>query len=95
MARKVLEGTWEEVSGQVERLPQHHIRHARLELELDGAVAESASIGALTPEPTPQPEQLSAEERIRILDEVAAKYADLPALPPEAFERDSLYEGHY
>lgn len=32
------------------------------------------------------------EERARALDEVAAMNRDLPALPPEAFRRENLYE---
>lgn len=35
---------------------------------------------------------LSVEERIKAMDALAEKNRHLPALPPEAFDREKLYE---
>jgi len=38
------------------------------------------------------PQRLTPEEIIRGLDELAEMNRDLPLLPPEAFERENIYE---
>lgn len=37
----------------------------------------------------------SPEERARALDEIAEMNRDLPALPPEAYKRENLYEERF
>ncbi len=42
-----------------------------------------------------RPEELTLAEFDAIGDELAEMGADLPVLPPEAYERRSFYEGRY
>jgi hypothetical protein len=44
-------------------------------------------------QPGVRPSRLSPEEAIRTLDAIAERNRDAPVLPPEALERESLYEG--
>ncbi|HZO87055.1 MAG TPA: hypothetical protein VFB38_01860 [Chthonomonadaceae bacterium] len=75
---KVYEGTWEELSTHADEFR----RYPKLTLIVPGQElpVQSRYRAGLTP-----------EERIQALDAAAEKNCHLPALPPEAFERESLY----
>jgi hypothetical protein len=78
---QVIEGTWEEIKRQTDELARQ-FPGRRLKLIL------------LTEETEPPPVAYDAmpENKIRVLDALAGRNRDLPVLPPEAFERESLYE---
>lgn len=80
MAQVVFEGTWEEVSRKAEGLSGRRVRLTVLPDEAAPALDAPLYKGA-----TPA-------ERIQALDRLAARNRHLPVLPPEAFERESLYE---
>jgi len=81
MAQLVLEGTWEEIAGQAEQLSGKRVRLTVLP-EGEAEVAAPKLPLYLTATP---------EEIISALDAVAEQNRHLPVLPPEAFERESLY----
>jgi len=78
---RVIEGTWEEIKRQTDELARR-FPGKRLKLIL---LTEEA-------EPLPAAHEATPEEKIRLLDALAEKNRELPVLPPEAFERESLYE---
>jgi hypothetical protein len=78
---QVIEGTWEEIKRKTDELAR---QFAGKRLKLILLTEESDKIlGAHDTTP---------EEKIRVLDVLAEKNRDLPILPPEAFERESLYD---
>ena len=85
MAQLVLEGTWEEIARQAARFAGKRVRLTVLGDEEQEAPARN----------TPLSMTATPEELIRALDQLAEQNRHLPVLPPEAFERESLYEGHY
>lgn len=87
MQAQVIEGTWEEVQEETARLAREHVGE-RVRLIV---LPEPRAVWAQTVE-APAGRRLSAEEKIRLLDELAERNRDLPVLPPEAFERESLYD---
>ncbi|MGA7878614.1 MAG: hypothetical protein WCA08_23340 [Desulfoferrobacter sp.] len=78
---RVIEGTWEEIRRQTDKLAR---RFAGKRLKLILLTEE--------PEPSAIAHESMPEEKIRLLDALAEKNRGLPVLPPEAFERESLYE---
>jgi len=75
---KVYEGTWEELSAHAEELRNYP--KLTLIVPAQAPPYRSRYRADLTP-----------EERIRALDAAAEKNRHLPILPPEAFDRESLY----
>jgi hypothetical protein len=80
MEAQVLQGTWDEIAAHAEELRQRR----RLVLIVP---AVDEPLGGSSSEPS-----LSPEERIAALNELAERNRYLPVLPPEAFERESLYD---
>jgi hypothetical protein len=78
---QVIEGTWEEIKRQTDELAS---RYAGKRLKLILLTEESEQL--------PVAHGATPEEKIRVLDALAEKNRELPVLPPEAFERESLYE---
>ena len=75
---KVYEGTWEELSS-----------HAA---EFRGYPKLTLIVPTQEPQVQgPYRADLTPAERIRAMDAAAAKNRYLPVLPPEAFDRESLY----
>jgi hypothetical protein len=75
---KIFEGTWEELTAHADEFR----RYPKLTL--------------IVPEPSVQATSryradLTPEERIRMLDALAERNRHIPALPEEAFDRESLY----
>jgi hypothetical protein len=85
MAQLVLEGTWEEIERQSEQLAGKRVRLM---------VLSDEDTNLSTPD-RPLYETASPEEFQKAFDALAECYRHLPVLPPEAYSRDSLYEGHY
>ena len=73
---KTIEGSWDDLVSHADELRTVQ----RLRLVIPGEFNEGRFRADLTP-----------EERIRLLDELAATTRDLPPLPAAAFERESLY----
>ena len=77
---KVLHGSWEDIITHAEVLKGR--KNLTLIVPMEGeASAEEENLFHATP-----------EERARALDEIAEMNRGLPVLPPEAFERESIYE---
>jgi hypothetical protein len=78
---QVIEGTWEEIREQTDKLARQFAgKHLKLILLTEDS------------EQMPVAYDATPEEKIRVLDVLAEKNRDLPVLPPEAFERESLYQ---
>ena len=75
---KIYEGTWAELSAHADEFKE--IPGLRLIVPQQEAQAMRRYRADLTP-----------EERIRMLDALAERNRHIPALPEEAFERESLY----
>ena len=75
---KIFEGTWEELTAHASEF------RAYPKLTL---IAPEPSVQAASPYQS----ELTAEERIRMLDNLAERNGHLPALPEEAFDRENLY----
>lgn len=74
------EARLDEAAGQAGLRPEAYLRRV---------------LGLPPPKPTgtaAEQHRASAEEIIRELDEMAEGNDDLPGLPPEAFDRENLYE---
>lgn len=80
MTPRVLQGTWEEIAAHADELR----RQQRLFLIVP-AEEDPPATGGVRP-------GLSPQERIARLNALAEQNRDLPVLPPEAFERESLYD---
>jgi len=78
----VYEGTWEELAARADELRNYP--RLMLIVPAPGAGAVSRYRADLSP-----------EERIRLLDSIAERNRRIPPLPPEAFERESLYADEY
>ncbi|HZO90608.1 MAG TPA: hypothetical protein VFB38_19930 [Chthonomonadaceae bacterium] len=75
-------GTAEELARYLKQQPpQERFRLTRVSLPKEHRIEEGIEYPAL-----------SVEERIRLMDELAEKNRHLPVLPPEAFDREKLYE---
>ena len=75
---KIFEGTWEELlirADEFRRFPKLTLLVPKPDVS---AVSQFRA-------------DLTAEERIRMLDALAERNRHVPALPTEAFERESLY----
>jgi hypothetical protein len=81
MVEEIVEGTWEEIARQGDRFSGRRVRLTVLSGEASGFVAASR----------PLYETATPQELVRALDKIAVKNRQLPVLPPEAFERESLY----
>ena len=81
MAEPVVEGTWEEIARQASRFSGRRVRLTLLPAEELQTDSEEAPFYL----------RATPEEFQRVFDTVAAKTRHLPVLPPEAFERESLY----
>jgi hypothetical protein len=81
MPQVVLEGTWEEVAQHAPELSGKRVRLLVLDEAATGA-AHSPLFLTATP-----------EEFRAAFDALGGGNRDAPVLPPEAFERESLYEG--
>jgi len=75
---KVYEGTWDELAQRADELRSYPRLTLIIAAPGDGAGGHFRA-------------DLSPEERIRMLDAIAERNKCIPALPPEAFERESLY----
>lgn len=79
---QVLEGTWEEILPRAEELArQYSGQRLKLVIEPEERLPSAGTQRRISP-----------EEMIRTLDELAERNRGLPVLPPEAFERESIYE---
>ena len=75
---KIFEGTWEDLIAHADEFRMY------------------PKLTLIVPEPSSQPASryradLTPEERIRMLDALAERNRRIPALPEEAFDRESLY----
>jgi hypothetical protein len=75
---RVYEGTWDELAARADELRGYG------KLTLIIPAQQDSAAGGYRAEITPG-------ERIRRLDAVAERNRRLPALPPEAFDRETLY----
>jgi hypothetical protein len=83
MARQILEGPWEEILRQGDRLAGTRVRLEILEGEPNGSG-----------EPLPFYATATPEERVRALREWAESHGrDTPCLSDEAISRESIYFG--
>lgn len=82
MKPQIFEGTGEELAKQVAAFGK-----SRLKL----IVVEEASKGKWEPVPNHFYFTATPEEWSKALDEAAEKHRGSPVLPPEAFDRESLY----
>ncbi len=89
---QVLEGTWEEVMEQARQLAREHAGERVRLVVIDDVPGTDAA--TLRPQ-DPSRCGLSVDEKIRMLDELAEQNRGLPVLPPEAFERESIYEDRW
>jgi hypothetical protein len=81
MSQSVIEGTWEEILSQSDSLMGRRVRLEVLpEQEGDGSKVKPPIYSTAT-----------HEEFVRAFDALGEQYRHLPVLPPEAFERESLY----
>lgn len=76
---EVVEGRWEDL---LLRSNEFYGKRVRISVVADGVPDhERANLFHATP-----------EERARALDEIAQMNTNLPVLPPEAYNRESLYD---
>ncbi len=76
---KIYEGTWDELAARAEEF------RAYPKLQLIVLVPEREATQSR------YRADLSPQERIRMLDALAKRNKDIPALPEHAFDRESLY----
>ena len=81
MSDIVLEGTWEEIARHAEELAGRRLRVTVLKEAPTAPADPNHSFFTSSP-----------EERERTLDEHACRFKDLPGLPHEAFDRETLYD---
>ena len=81
MTEHTIEGTWEEIARQAEKWPGQRFRLTVLTREDPRAQSGGA----------PAYLKRTSEEFQRSLDALGRGNELLPVLPPEAFERESLY----
>ncbi len=90
---QVIEGTWREVRKQTERLAREH-PDERVRLVISAAAPERTPA-----EPPVNPEHFywraTPEEFDRALQAIAGSGRRSPVLPPEAFERESIYDDRW
>jgi hypothetical protein len=79
MAATIIEGTWEEIAEKADELAGKRVRLIVLG-EANGADRDRSTC------------KLTPEEWDRRVDEHAARYKGVPVLPPEAFDRENLYD---
>ena len=91
---KIPEGTRKELQDYLNRQPeQRRFRLVPVEAGTPGVngIAEGLTEATVGGTASRYRADLTPEERIRALDVAAEKNRGLPVLPPEAFDRESLY----
>jgi hypothetical protein len=91
MTQLVVEGTWEEIARQAEQFSGKRVRLMVLREAEDAAAEHGPGPLEGTPDGARFYRTATPEEFRSAFDSLAEGMEGLPVLPPEAFERESLY----